>query len=110
MSEYISEQRGYHPGILVTRIINGLVGIIECLLVIRLVLEILGASQSSQFVAWIYGVTSGLVAPFTGAFPAFSISGTAIDLSIVLAMIGYAIIGWLVIRLLSFIFVSAGSI
>ena len=99
--------RSYYPGILAERVINVVVGIIELLLAVRLVLELLGANSSSAFIAWIYNASYGLVSPFMGAFPSLSLgTGSVIDLSTVLAMIVYAVIGWIVIRLLSFIFVS----
>ena len=110
MAEYVIDRGYYYPGIVVTKIINAIIGIIEFMLALRLVLELLSASSSSTFVAWMYGVTSGLVTPFTGAFPALSLAGFPIDFAVILAMIGYAIIGWLIIRLLAFIFVSLESI
>lgn len=86
------------------RIVNGVIGIIEAMLVLRLVLQLLGADASSQFIAWVYAVTDNLVGPFAGAFPSLTIGMYAAEFSTIFAMIGYAIIGWLVGRLLLFIF------
>jgi hypothetical protein len=110
MTEYVVERRSYYPGIIVTRIIDGMVVAIELLLAVRLVFEFLGASQSSSFVQWLYGITYSLVSPFSGAFPQLYVSGSPIDLAVVLAMIGYAIIGWIAIRLLQFMFAAMATI
>lgn len=89
------------------RVIGGLIGVIEAALVLRLALELLGAQPSSPFVAWVYGITDQLVLPFVGAFPGLSIGGNyVIELVTLVAMIGYAIIGWLIRMFLSFIFDS----
>ena len=104
MAEYMLSRPHYYSEALAFRVINVVFGIIQGLLVIRFVLELLGANPTSQFVAWMYGVTAGLVAPFAGAFPALNLSGFVIDLAVIFAMIGYAIISWLIIRLLSFLF------
>jgi hypothetical protein len=107
MEDVMIERGYYYPGVFVARIVNGLFGLIEAVLVLRLVLELLGANPSSQFIAWIYGITDRLIGPFVGAFPGLSIgNGYAIELLIIVAMIGYAIIGWLIAKLLSFIFGS----
>ena len=101
--------RTYYPAHLASRVINVIVSIIELLLALRLVLELLDANPGAAFIAWIYNTSYGLVSPFQGAFPSISLGGNSvIDLSTVLAMIAYAILGWLVIKLLSFIFTALG--
>lgn len=107
MPEYILDRYDYYyyPGAVVSYVINGVVGIIEFMLVLRLVLQLLAANPASQFIAWVYSSTAGLMGPFVGAFPALSIGNGILDFSIILAMIGYAIIGSLVLKLLSFLFV-----
>ena len=96
----------YHPSSYAAWVINWVIGIIEALLTLRLALEFLGASPSSQFVAWVYSITSGLVAPFEGAFPSVTLGVSALDISVIFAMIVYAIIGWLLVRLFSFVFTA----
>ncbi len=88
----------------VARVINGVFGLIEAVLVLRLALELLGANPGAGFIAWIYGITDPLVAPFVGAFPALSLGAYGAELSTLVAMVGYAIIAWLIGLLLSFIF------
>jgi uncharacterized protein YggT (Ycf19 family) len=88
------------------RLVDGIIGIIETGFLLRILLQLFGASASSPFVAWLYGVTNNFARPFLGAFPVFPIGNGAIDFSILLAMICYAILGWLIIQLISFIFHS----
>jgi hypothetical protein len=103
MTDMALQQR-YYPGILVARIVNLIFGIIELALALRFLLELFGASPSSQFVAWIYSVTASLMGPFVGAFPGISLGGASlIDVNAVLAMIAYAIVGWVILRILAFI-------
>ena len=88
---------------MVTRIVNTVFGIIGFMLALRVILVLLGASASAPFVAWIYSVTGSLMGPFVGAFPNLSLGGLVLDISALFAMIGYAIIGWLVLWVLSLI-------
>ena len=108
MTEVVYErsQYRYYPSSYAPRVINWVIGIIEALLTLRLVLELLAASPSSEFVAWVYGVTSGFVAPFAGAFPSAPLGVSALDVSIIFAMIGYAIVGWLLVRIFSLVFTA----
>jgi hypothetical protein len=107
----IALRRTYYQAIFVARVVNTIIGIIEVALAVRIILELFGASASSQFVAWIYNVTSAMIGSFTGAFQGIVLGpGSVIDLVAILAMIGYAILGWLVIRLLMFIFSTMNMI
>ena len=58
----------------------------------------------SQFVAWTYSITDTLIGPFAGAFPALTIGGFVVDVSTIFAMIGYVVIGWLIMQVLAFVF------
>jgi uncharacterized protein YggT (Ycf19 family) len=92
----------YNPGVVVARIINTIIGIIEATLVLALVLKLFGANAQAPIIAWVYNLSDRLVGPFAGAFPALGVQGgTVIDFSIILAMVGYAIIGWILTWLLS---------
>jgi len=82
-------------------------GIIEGLLAIRLVLKLFGANPLAGFTNFIYGVTDFFMAPFRNLFPAVSTggsSGAVLETSIVVAIIVYALIGWVVARLIVIMF------
>lgn len=87
---------------IVLRILDIVLGIIELLLAARFFLRLLGAS-SSGFMAWLYGVTDQLLGPFAGTFPNVSLSGSyVIEFSTLFAMLIYAFVGWIIIRLVAF--------
>ncbi|MDO8575970.1 MAG: YggT family protein [bacterium] len=97
----------YYPAGFAVRLVNILIGLIEAAFALRIILKLLAANPSSQFVALTYDITDRLLGPFAGALPVFVIGGNMVlELSVVLAMIGYSVLGWLVIRLLHFIFLS----
>jgi len=112
MAEYILDRYdySYYPGLLVTRAVNIIFGVIEFLLAVRLILQLLSANPGSQFVASIYDITGRLMGPFFGAFPEMSLAGMTLDLSIILAMLAYAVINWLIVRLLAMVFVPVERI
>jgi uncharacterized protein YggT (Ycf19 family) len=68
-------------------------GIVEALLLVRIVLLLLAANPDAAFSSWIYGWTAPLVAPFQGVFPnAAGSQGTVLDVAAILAMIVYALL------------------
>lgn len=107
MTETTLSGESAYPAVFVARFINIVISIVEIALAIRVVLELFGANPTSQFVAWVYGVTGTLIGPFTGAFPSLSLgSGSVIDVVAIMAMVAYAFIGWALIELLSFTLAS----
>ncbi len=109
--EIITTRRYYSGGSFVASVINGLIGIVEVLLLLRLVLELLGANAASPFVAWAYSISGAFIGPFVGAFPGVYLTATSVlDIVAVVAMVAYALLGWLLIELLSFIFGAVSSI
>ncbi len=101
-------ERGYYyPASLSVWLVNLVIGFIEAAFALRIILLLLAANPSSPFVAWVYDTTQRLLGPFAGALPVFSIGrGAVIELSVILAMIAYSVLGWLIIRLLDIIFFS----
>jgi hypothetical protein len=82
-------------------------GIVEGLLAIRLVLKLLGANPLAGFTNFIYGVTDFFMAPFRNLLPAVgtgSSSGAVLETSVVIAIIVYALIGWVLARLIVIMF------
>jgi YggT family protein len=79
--------------------INIVVGVIELLLIFRLIFEFLVVNTSTPFVAWLYGVTAPLVAPFSKILPNWKFSGFVVDFATVAALIVFAIAGILLLML-----------
>ena len=108
MTETTVVREEYFPKVFLMRLIDVLIGIIEILLVFRIGLKFFAANPSTEFVAWIYQISGALLGPFVGAFPNMSLGGVSVlDVVAVLAMIVYAVCGWILIRILQFIFTSA---
>ena len=54
---------------IIRALINIVVAIIELLLTFRLIFKFLVVNAHAPFVAWLYGVTARLVAPFAKILP-----------------------------------------
>jgi len=83
----------------VTQMVYWIFGIIEGLIAIRIVLKLLGANASAGFAEFIYGVTAPLVAPFFGLFGNPATQNSVLELHSVVALIAYALLGWIISRL-----------
>jgi len=81
-----------------------LFGILEILLVFRLILKLTGASFSSSFVNLIYGLTAVFILPFEGIFHRGYTQGvetTAVfEPSTLVAIIVYAVLAWGIVKLI----------
>ena len=96
---YAPSWRGWRAA----QIIYTLGGIVEALIVIRIILELLAANPGAWFTNLIYTITDPLVAPFQGVFTAPRSNGSVLDLAAILAIIVYALLTWLVARLFELI-------
>ena len=92
---YAPSWRGWRA----SQIVYTIGGIVEALILIRLVLELLAANPVAGFTSLIYNITDPLVAPFRGVFPSPQTHGNVLDLAAVLAIIVYALLTWAVARL-----------
>lgn len=89
------------PGsVLAARIVWYITGVIIALLALRLILQLLGANEGNAFVDFIYGLSGIFGEPFFGMFsyePSYGVS--YFELSTLVAILIYALIGWGVSRL-----------
>ena len=76
-------------------------GVITGLVAIRFILRALGASPNADFAAFVYGITEPLVRPFVGLFGTPQLDGAVFEPQSVVAIIVYALVGWLLGRLVS---------
>jgi uncharacterized protein YggT (Ycf19 family) len=83
----------------ITQIVYWVFALIEGLIAIRLVLRALGANPNAGFAQFIYGITTPLVAPFMGLFGNPSYQNSVLELSSIVALIVYALVAWLLGRL-----------
>lgn len=79
-------------------------GVLEILLVFRLVLKLMGASLSSAFVGFIYGLSGIFIAPFEGIFRRGFTQGiettSVLEPATLVAIIVYAVVAWGIIKLI----------
>src|SRR3989339_1156847 len=79
-------------------------GLLEVLLLFRLVLKFTGASTGSTFVDFIYGITGIFLLPFDGIFRTIFSQGaettSALEPSTLVGIIVYAILAWGIVKLL----------
>lgn len=89
------------PGAVVAqRVVWYIVGFIVVLLLLRLVLLLLGANQGNAFVDFIYSFSGIFAAPFFGIFsyePSYSKS--VFEVSTLVAMLVYGLVGWGIAKL-----------
>jgi uncharacterized protein YggT (Ycf19 family) len=82
-----------------SQILYLLLGIIETLIIIRVVLKLLAANSGVDFVRFAYGVSAPLMAPFQGIFPTPVSHNSVLELSSLVAMVVYALVAWGIVRI-----------
>lgn len=86
-----------------------LFGDIAALIAIRIVLRLLAANPAAPFVSAIYRVPAPLLAPFVGAFGTVQTGGSVLEPQAIVALVVYALLAWLLVRLAWLIFGEARS-
>jgi YggT family protein len=81
-----------------------LAGLLEALLALRFFLKLIGANAASPFAHLLYGVTGVFLAPFAGLTGTPASGGLVLEISTVIAMIVYALLAWVIERLVWVIF------
>ncbi len=87
-----------------TQLVWLLFGILEALIALRIGLKLIGANPASPIAVFIYGFTSLFLFPFTGLTGTPAVGGMVLEISTVIAMVVYALIGWALERLIWLIF------
>lgn len=100
-SEVIST---FNPGWRAVQLVYLLFGVIDGLLVIRLVLKLLGANPHAGFANWIYSLTDYFMGPFKNLLPSIGTDQSILELSLVVAILFYALVGWALARFVAIIF------
>lgn len=79
-------------------VIYFLFGVIEFLLIFRLVFKLSGANPSSGFVSFIYSLTQIFIAPFSGIFRQATTQGVettaVLEPAVLVAIVVYAVLAW----------------
>lgn len=91
-SESVRTSESVSGNVLARRIIYYIGGAIITLLAVRFVLLLLGASQASTFVNFIYSLSGIFVAPFNGIFTRPTYGTSTFDSATIVAIIVYTIV------------------
>jgi len=76
-------------------------GIVEALLIMRVILKAGAANPTAGFVQFVYNASAPLVVPFQGIFPTPATANSVLELSSLVAIAVYALIAWGIVRLLT---------
>ncbi len=88
----------------VTQLIWLLLGILEAVIALRIGLMLIGANPESPIVAMIYGFTALFLFPFTNLIGSPAAGGMVLELSSMFAMLIYALIAWVIERIVWLVF------
>lgn len=100
-SEVVSN---FNPGWRAVQLVYLIFGVIDGLLVIRIILKLLGANPTAGFSNWDYNVTAFFLAPFRNILPTIGTETSMLEMSAVLAILVYALLGWAIGRFVAIIF------
>ncbi len=85
-------------------IVYWVAGIIEFLLLIRIVLGLLGANKGNGFAQFIYSITQPFVQPFYGLFnTTFQFEAARFEYEAIVALVVVAFIAWAITKLIEII-------
>lgn len=96
--------RSFNPSWRPVQLVYLVFGIIEGLLLIRLVLKLLGANPHAAFASWDYNVTNVFMGPFKNLLPTIGNEQSQLEISVVVAVLVYMLLAWAVARLVTIIF------
>ena len=97
-------ERGPSGGEMIRRLVMLAFGVLQSLLVLRIILLLLVANPGNEVVSFILGVTDPFVDPFAGMFQLDRVTadqGSTLDIAAIVALIGWTLVEALVLAVLS---------
>lgn len=82
-----------------TQLIYLAFGILEGLIVLRIILKLIAANPASPFASLVYSFTDLFLWPFYGLTATPSFSGMVLEIPSIIALIVYALLAWAIVRL-----------
>jgi YggT family protein len=82
-----------------TQLIWLLLGLLEAALVLRVIFKLVGVNPANSFATLLYNVTDFFLAPFASLARSPTAGGSVLEVSTVIAMIVYLLIGWALERI-----------
>src|SRR6266550_1178400 len=86
-----------------------LFGVLEVLIAIRFLLRVFGANPNAAFSSAILTIITPFVSPFVGVFPNAQASGAVFEPASLLAIVIYALLGWVIAKVVWLLFARDGS-
>ena len=87
-----------------TQLIWLLLGLLEAAIALRIVFKLIAVNAANPFAALLYAVTKLFVAPFASLMGAPTAGGMVLEISSIIAMIVYLLIGWALERIVYVLF------
>jgi YggT family protein len=87
-----------------TQVIWLLLGLLEATIALRVVFKLIAVNAANPFAALLYKVTDFFVAPFASLTGAPAAGGMVLEISSIIAMIVYLLIGWALERIIYVLF------
>src|SRR4030042_158254 len=87
-----------------TQLVWLLLGLLEALIALRVVFKLIAVNAANPFAALLYGVTDIFVAPFASLTGAPAAGGMVLEISSIIAMLVYMLIGWVLERTIYVLF------
>jgi uncharacterized protein YggT (Ycf19 family) len=88
----------------ITQLVWLLFGILEAMIGFRIALKLIGANPANWFTAFVYLLTDIFLWPFQSIIANPSVQGLVLEISSFIAMLVYALVGWVVVRLIWLVF------
>ena len=85
---------------IIENIIYTIFSVIECLLVFRLLFQVLGANPNNIIAKFIYKTSYPLISPFNGLFRPINFKYFSLDTNVIVAIIIYSIVGYMILEIL----------
>lgn len=83
------------------RVVWFIIGLINIIIALRFVFLLLGANRGAGFTDFIYSVSAPFVSPFVGIFGEPVYGQSVFEISSILAIVIYTLIGWGIAKLLT---------
>jgi uncharacterized protein YggT (Ycf19 family) len=99
-----AETMSDNPGWRASQLVYLFFGVIDGLLLIRLVLKLLAANPHSPFASWVYSFTDFFMAPFRNLLPSIGNEQSVLETSVLIAILVYALLGWALERFVAVVF------
>lgn len=87
--------------VIAQRVVWFIIGLINVIIALRFVLLLLGANRGAGFTDFIYSISAPFVAPFVGIFGEPVYGQSVFEVSSILAIVIYTLIGWGIVKLLT---------